>query len=34
MKKILVTMMAFALTIAAQGQAENIDTAQFVAGYD
>ncbi len=34
MKKILVTMMAFALTIAAQGQAENIDTAQFVAVYD
>ena len=34
MKKILVTMMALALTIAAQGQTEAIDTAQFVAVYD
>lgn len=34
MKKIMLTMMAFALTIAAQGQAEVIDTAQFVAVYD
>ena len=34
MKKILVTMMALALTIAAQGQTETIDTAQFVAVYD
>lgn len=33
MQKILVTMMAFALTIAAQGQ-EAIDIAQFVAVYD
>ena len=33
MKKILVTMMALALTIAAQAQ-EAIDTAQFVAVYD
>ena len=30
----MLTMMAFALTIAAQGQAEVIDTAQFVAVYD
>ncbi|MBR2291131.1 MAG: GLPGLI family protein [Prevotella sp.] len=34
MKKILVTMMAFVLTIAAQGQVETVDTAQFVAVYD
>jgi GLPGLI family protein len=34
MKKILVTMMAFALTIAAQAQTETVDTAQFVAVYD
>ena len=34
MKKILVTMMAFALTIAAQAQVEAVDTAQFVAVYD
>ena len=34
MKKILVTMMALVLTIAVQGQIENIDTAQFVAVYD
>mgnify|MGYP007056249675 CR=1 FL=1 len=33
MKKILVTMMAFVLTIAAQGQVETVDTAQFVAVY-
>ena len=34
MKKILVTMMAFVLTIGAQGQVETVDTAQFVAVYD
>ena len=34
MKKILMTMMAFTLTIAAQGQTEMVDTAQFVAVYD
>ncbi len=34
MKKIMLTMMALAVTIAAQGQAEVIDTAQFVAVYD
>ena len=34
MKKIMLTMMAFALTIAAQGQLEVIDTTQFVAVYD
>ena len=34
MKKILVTMMAFALTIATQGQTEAIDSTQFVAVYD
>lgn len=34
MKKIFVTMMAFALTIGAQGQVETVDTAQFVAVYD
>ena len=34
MKKILVTMMALALTIRAQGQTETVDTAQFVAVYD
>ena len=34
MKKILVTMMAFLLTIAAQAQVETFDTAQFVAVYD
>lgn len=34
MKKISVTMIAFLLTIAAQGQVETIDTAQFVAVYD
>ena len=34
MKKILVTMMAFVLTIAAQAQVEVVDTAQFVAVYD
>lgn len=34
MKKILVTMMAFLLTIAAQAQVETVDTAQFVAVYD
>ena len=34
MKKILVTMMAFVLTIGTQGQTETIDTAQFVAVYD
>ena len=31
MQKILVMMMTFALTIAAQGQTETVDTAQFVA---
>ena len=34
MKKIFVTMMAFVLTTAAQGQTEIVDTAQFVAVYD
>ena len=34
MKKILVTMMALALTVAAQGQTETIDSTQFVAVYD
>lgn len=34
MKKIIMTMMAFVLTIAAQGQVETVDTAQFVAVYD
>ena len=34
MKKILVTIMAFALTIGAQAQVETVDTAQFVAVYD
>ena len=34
MRKISVTIMALALTIAAQGQVETIDTAQFVAVYD
>ena len=34
MQKILVMMMTFALTIAAQGQTETVDTAQFVAVYD
>lgn len=34
MKKIFVTMMALALTIAAQAQVETVDTAQFVAVYD
>lgn len=34
MRKILVTMMAFVLTIAAQAQVETVDTAQFVAVYD
>ena len=34
MKKIMLTTMALAVTIAAQGQAEVIDTAQFVAVYD
>ena len=34
MKKILLTIMALALTIAAQGQTETVDTAQFVAVYD
>ena len=34
MQKILVTMMAFLLTIAAQAQVETVDTAQFVAVYD
>ena len=34
MKKIMLTMMAFALTMAAQGQLEVIDTTQFVAVYD
>lgn len=34
MKKILVTMMAFLLTKAAQAQVETVDTAQFVAVYD
>lgn len=34
MKKIMITTMALAVTIVAQGQAEVIDTAQFVAVYD
>ncbi|MDD7303743.1 MAG: GLPGLI family protein [Bacteroidaceae bacterium] len=34
MKKSLVTIMLLALTIAAEGQAETIDTARFVAVYD
>lgn len=34
MKKFLVMMMAFVLTIAAQGQTEIVDTTQFVAVYD
>lgn len=34
MKKILVTMMAFALTIGAQAQEETIDTSKFVVTYD
>ena len=34
MKKMLVTMMALALTVAAQGQTETIDSTQFVAVYD
>ena len=34
MKKILVTMMALSLTIAAQGQTETIDTSKFVVTYD
>lgn len=34
MKKILVTMMAFLLTIAARAQVETADMAQFVAVYD
>ena len=34
MRKIMLTMMAFVLTIAAHGQTETIDTAQFVAVYD
>lgn len=34
MRKIMLTMMAFVLTIAVQGQVETIDTAQFVAVYD
>ena len=34
MKKYLATMMALVLTIAAQGQEESVDTAQFVAVYD
>ena len=34
MRKILVTMMAFVLTIVAQAQIETVDTAQFVAVYD
>ena len=34
MKKIIVTMMALALTIGAQAQVETADTAQFVAVYD
>ena len=33
MKKIMLTMMALVLTIAAQGQTETVDTAQFVAVY-
>lgn len=34
MRKISVTMMAFVLAIAVQGQVETVDTAQFVAVYD
>ena len=34
MKKILVTMTALVLTMAAQAQISAIDTAQFVAVYD
>ena len=34
MKKIMITTMALAVTIAVQGQVETIDTAQFVAVYD
>jgi len=34
MKKIMLTIMALALTMAAQGQTETVDTAQFVAVYD
>ena len=34
MKKILLTMMAFVLTIAVKAQVETVDTAQFVAVYD
>jgi len=34
MKRILLSTMAFALAIAAQGQVETVDTAQFVAVYD
>lgn len=34
MKKIQTTIIAFVLTIAAQGQIETVDTAQFVAVYD
>ena len=34
MRKMMLTMMALALTIGAQGQVETIDTAQFVAVYD
>ncbi|MBQ9642060.1 MAG: GLPGLI family protein [Bacteroidaceae bacterium] len=34
MKKILVTMMAFVLTIGAQSQNDSIDQAQFVVAYD
>ena len=34
MQKILATMMAFVLTIAAQGQTETIDTSKFVVTYD
>ncbi|MBP3830037.1 MAG: GLPGLI family protein [Bacteroidaceae bacterium] len=33
MKKIMLTMMALVLTMAAQGQTETVDTAQFVAVY-
>ena len=34
MQKIFVMMMTFALTIAAQGQTETIDTSKFVVTYD
>ena len=34
MRKILMTIIAFALTIGAQAQVETVDTAQFVAVYD